>query len=565
MKYCHQCGYPNEDHNQYCEKDGSQLDSVDTSYRFELSTGAFCTSCGHTRSFNDVYCAACGHHALEPTIGFSKVEESLKSVAATGSQVLSQLKQVTKGKRVLDYKTIKSNWLIRPDTKDLSKGALFGLSFLIIMLIFASVLVSFLPNEVQDGLRETFGSKTSTFSLTALTAILLTTNVYWTFNVEKFFTFIDGFDEEVNAVLTNFPVMTEIKYGNYFFALGGIFIMILISVFLFRGAAQRKEIVGRSLGLIGSVSIGLLLLSFFSMDVTFIETMWIRTILTTLLSFVFVIGLGVLLSLRVKGLAYAAQSGLQALIVVTLISTIFGTGYYAYQMNSLLSNEASYEVEEVKPLLMVQGALSNWQSIGHGGTQEFLWETPVISMKLSTSAFGTTVPKEIESSITSVGSSIYEVEGIVENFLDYGELPSGNYATPREFESISPSLIGLARQAADASYANDDIKLERLYEEGIFSWFKVLVIVTFTIYTVFAYRAVYSKETLFIYASVGFAGYLIWQWFLNGHMIVAIKETGITHITSSGINTTSMFFAGALIVLGGALGWILRRNVKPVR
>lgn len=555
MKYCHQCGHPNDDHNQYCENDGIQLESVDTSYRFELSDGAFCTSCGHPRDPQDLYCSSCGHHALEPVIGVNKVEESLKSVAATGSQVLAHLKQATKTKRLPDYKTISSGWLERPQKADVSQGALFGGLFLIVMIAFASILVTLLPDELRDTLREGFGSDASTFSLTAMITILLTANVYWSFSAEKFFSFTNQFDEEVNQILANFPIIAEAKFGNYMFALGGIFVLLVFSYFLFRGGIGRNEITGRFLGLSGTIGAGILVLSFFALDVTFIDTAWVRTIVTTLLSLFVVIGLGLFLSLKADGILRAAQRGILALLVVTLVSTVFGTGYYMYQMNALLSNEDSYSVDEVKPLLLVQGALSNWQSVGHGGKQGVTLETPYASMALSTSAFGTTVPNEIEASIANVGSSIDGFDGMLEEIFYYEELPDEGYRPTRELETLSPSVIGLLRQMVDAEYANDEVELERLMNEGIFSWFNVLVIGSLLIYAAFAYRVVRSKETLFAYTVAPFVVYLVWQWFLNGHIVVTVKDVGIMQLTASGMNITSLFVAASLIIGGGLIGW----------
>lgn len=84
MRYCHQCGHANEDHNQYCERDGVQLEGTDTTYRFDVSTGQFCTSCGTARASHELYCHACGQTALEPSTSVNQMEESLRTVAATG-------------------------------------------------------------------------------------------------------------------------------------------------------------------------------------------------------------------------------------------------------------------------------------------------------------------------------------------------------------------------------------------------------------------------------------------------------------------------------------------------
>ena len=564
MKYCHQCGHPNDEQAQYCERDGVLLESLDTSYKFEMHHGEYCTSCGSARESHHVYCGTCGHHTLEPKIGINRVEESLKSVAATGSQVLSQLKRATTTGQIPDYKQVLQRLSIRPDASNLLRGAVFGIVFFAVVSIFAALLVSFIPYEIRSGLTEVFGSEASTFKIFSLIAVILLTNLYWSLNVENLLSVTDELDSESLSFLSQYPMVLDGRLGNYFFAFGGVLLVMGLSFLLFRNVKSLQEGWGRFVGMFLALIIGHVFLSLFAMDLTFIESNWIVTTLTTWFSFALAIGLGVLLSVRLDGIWKAAQQGGRAIITVTILTTLIGGTYIGYQMmkvNELSSDMMGYysglESTEVP---IGQGLIANWQTVGHGGTQELEMQSPVLSLSIGSSPFGSATPKEIETSVYQLGEGLSDLEYMIEDMVEYGEFPREGYAVTKELPTLSTSFVGLVRQAAEASYAQDDVELERLYNEGVFSWFKVLVFLNILIYAAFAYRTVLSKEQFTAFVVAPFLIYLIWQWFLGGGMTFAVGKREVFELSIHNFSFVGVLITLAVMTAGGTIGWVLNRK-----
>ncbi|MGI1822838.1 zinc ribbon domain-containing protein [Exiguobacterium sp. TRN 1102] len=564
MKYCHQCGHPNDEQAQYCERDGVLLESMDTSYKFEMNNGEYCTSCGSAREAHHVYCRTCGHHTLEPRIGINRVEESLKSVAATGSQVLSQLKRATTTGQLPDYKQALQRLSIRPDASNLVRGAVFGIVFLAVVSLFAALLVSYIPYEIRSGLTEVFGSEASTFKIFSLIAVILLTNLYWSLNVENLLSVTDELDSESLSFLSQYPMMLDGRLGNYFFAFGGVLLVMGLGFLLFRNAKSLQEGWGRFVGMFLALIIGHVFLSLFAMDLTFIESNWILNTLTTWFSFALAIGLGALLSVRLNGIWKAAQQGGRAIITVTILTTLIGGTYLGYQLmkvNELSSDMMGYYsgLESTK-VPVGQGLIANWQIVGHGGTQKLEMQSPILSLSIGSSPFGSATPKEIETSVSQLGDGLSDLEYMIEDMVEYGEFPRESYAVTKELPTLSTSFVGLVRQAAEASYAQDDEKLERLYNEGIFSWFKVLVFLNILIYAAFAYRTVLSKEQLAAFVVAPFLIYLIWQWFLGGGMTFAVGKREVFEVSIHNFSFMGVLITLAVMTAGGTIGWLLNRK-----
>lgn len=564
MKYCHQCGHPNDEQAQYCERDGVLLESMDTSYKFEMNTGEYCTSCGSAREAHHVYCGTCGHHTLEPRIGINRVEESLKSVAATGSQVLSQLKRATTTGQLPDYKQALQRLSIRPDASNLVRGAVFGIVFLAVVSLFAALLVSYIPYEIRSGLTEVFGSEASTFKIFSLIAVILLTNLYWSLNVENLLSVTDELDSESLSFLSQYPMMLDGRLGNYFFAFGGVLLVMGLGFLLFRNVKSLQEGWGRFVGMFLALIIGHVFLSLFAMDLTFIESNWILTTLTTWFSFALAIGLGALLSVRLNGIWKAAQQGGRAIVTVTILTTLIGGTYLGYQLmkvNELSSDMMGYYsgLESTK-VPVGQGLIANWQTVGHGGTQELEIQSPILSLSIGSSPFGSATPKEIETSVSQLGDGLSDLEYMIEDMVEYGEFPREGYAVTKELPTLSTSFVGLVRQAAEATYAQDDEELERLYNEGIFSWFKVLVFLNILIYAAFAYRNVLSKEHLAAFVVAPFIIYLIWQWFLGGEMTFAVGKREVFEVSIHNLSFMGVLITLAVMTAGGTIGWLLNRK-----
>ncbi|MEJ6528836.1 zinc ribbon domain-containing protein [Exiguobacterium sp. USCH10] len=564
MKYCHQCGHPNDEQAQYCERDGVLLESMDTSYKFEMHQGEYCTSCGSAREAHHVYCGACGHHTLEPKIGINRVEESLKSVAATGSQVLSQLKRATTARQLPDYKQALQRFSVRPDASSLIRGAVFGMVFLAVVSAFAAFFLSLIPYEIRYGLTEVFGSEASTFKMFSLIAVTLVANLYWSLNVENLLSVADELDDESLSFLSQYPMVLDGRLGNYFFAFGGVLLVIGLAFFLFRHIKTFQEGWGRFVGMFLTLVIGHVFLSLFATDLIFIESNWIVTTLTTWLSFALAIGIGLLLSARFDGIWKAAQQGGRAIITVTILTTLIGGTYLGYQMvklNELSSDMIGYYIgSESTEVAVGQGLVANWQTVGHGGTQEVEIQSPILSLSIGSSPFGSATPKEIETSVYQLGDGFSDLEYMIEDMVEYGEFPREGYAATKELPTLSPSVIGLIRQAAEASYAQDDVELERLYNEGIFSWFKVLVFVNLLIYAAFAYRTVVSKERLLAFVAAPFLIYLIWQWFLGGGMTFTVGERDVFALSIHNFSFVGVLITLGIMTAGGSIGWLFGRN-----
>ena len=569
MRYCHQCGHQNDEIAQYCENDGVRLESLDTSYRYEMQSGDYCTSCGHAREVHHVYCESCGYHMLEPKIGINRVEESFKSVAATGSQVFSHLKRATEVRKLPKLKNALYLTGIRPNLSSLIRGCMSGIIFITLVIMLATLIVLLIPADTKIGLSEMFGNEASSFKLFSLISVILIANIYWSLDIESMLTVGDELDSEAFSFLSKYPMMLDGKIGNSFFAFGGVLLVICLAFLLFRNVKSWQEGYGRFIGMFFTLVVSYVFLSFFAMDLTFINLNWFLTTSTTWFSFALAIGLGALLSLRVDGIWKAAQQGGRAIIIVTIFTTIIGTTYGGYQVMKLseIVEEAppGYEIATVEiPALAVvgQSLTSNWQNIGHGGTQSLEMQSPIISLSVGSSPFGSATPKEIEKNMYQLNDGITNFEYMIEDIVEYGEFPDERYAITKELPTLSPSLSGLIRKVTGASFAEDEVELERLYNEGIFSWFTVLVFINVIIYAAFAYRTVVTTKELIAFVGCPFSIYLIWQWLLNGGMIFTIGERALFEVSIDNLGFISVLISFGVIMVGGVIGWVLNRKNK---
>lgn len=397
MRYCHQCGHANEDHNQYCERDGVQLEGTDTTYRFDVSTGQFCTSCGTARASHELYCHACGQTALEPSTSVNRMEESLRTVAATGTQVMSQLRRVAgnrDGATKLSFST-ESLRSLRVNQTDVVRGTLFGLGFLLVLLLIAGSLVAMLPAEAIPSLADELEINISSFNATMFLAFLIGVKVYWSVTTEQVNQFIASLGAGIGDFL-RIEGAVDAQFGNYFMMYGGIFLMIAVVYVLIRQTSTLSSVLSRMAGFMVTVLVGYGLIYAFAFHPPLFEVAWLKTIAATTLMLLFTLGLAYLISMPFQGEWKIAQQGVRALLTVTLVSTFVGIGYFGLQLSKIDEGERLDFVDSEEMMYLTgQAASMNWQTIGHGGEQALSLQSPLGSYEIGMSLFGETAQKKL--------------------------------------------------------------------------------------------------------------------------------------------------------------------------
>lgn len=556
MKYCHQCGHANEAHHQYCERDGVLLETTDTSYHFDVSKAQFCTSCGEARQSYDVYCHSCGQTALEPKIGVNRVEESLKSVAATGSQVMSQLRQVAQQRSVgKPWKQVPSSLsrLTFYPTEAL-QGVFFSLGFLIVIALFAAGVVSILSGEQLSSLGDELQGEVSFFNLTMLLAFLSGANVYWEITTAQINQFITSLGADLSE-LFQVDIAASIQIGNFFMTYGGVFLMLLVLYVLLRQASSWQHVVSRFVGFIGMTLVGYGVFYAFAFRVPMVEVAWLRTLGVTLLMLLFVAGLAYLLAAPLEREWKVVQQGVRALVATTLLSTILGIGYLLVQVNKFEDEQFLDFIDQGGTFVLVgQAASLNWQTMGHAGEQSLSMQSPFGSYALGMSLFGETAPNAIDSSVEQVSNQFGGVEEILYNALFEGDQPDIVLSEPRTITTVSPMILGTMSELGQAERAQDEARADELYQDGVFPWLLLLIGFNVLLYAWFAMRVVTSLQHGLWYVGAALIGFIIWQWFLQTGMFIEMNGSSILNVSTDGISFIGMLAALVLMAFGALLG-----------
>lgn len=561
MRYCHQCGHANEDHNQYCERDGVQLEGTDTTYRFDVSTGQFCTSCGTARASHELYCHACGQTALEPSTSVNRMEESLRTVAATGTQVMSQLRRVA-GKRdgstKLSFST-ESLRSLRVNQTDVVRGALFGLGFLLVLLLIAGSLVAMLPAEAIPSLADELEINISSFNATMFLAFLIGAKVYWSVTTEQVNQFIAN---EGGGAADYWQVdgFASAQFGNYFMMYGGIFLMIAAVYVLIRQTSTLSSVLSRMAGFLVTVLVGYALIYAFAFHPPLFEIAWLKTIAATTLMLLFTLGLAYLITMPFQGGWKIAQQGVRALLTVTLVSTFVGIGYFGLQLNKIDEGERLEFVDSEELMYLTGQAVSmNWQTIGHGGEQSLWVQSPMGSYEMGMSLFGDTAPRKIEKAIETMNEEVGGVEDFILDSVYLNTKPELSVGEPIDVMTVSPMIFGTLTEMYEADLANDETRSEALYEDGVFSWLLILLVLNVVIYAAFAKGYIHSWQAGIWFVAPALLAFIVWQWFLNNGMFVELNEVLIFGIATEGLSIAGTFIALVLITLGALLGWGMKK------
>ena len=557
MRYCHQCGHANEDHNQYCERDGVQLEGTDTTYRFDVSTGQFCTSCGTARASHELYCHACGQTALEPSTSVNRMEESLRTVAATGTQVMSQLRRVA-GKRdgvtKLSFST-ESLRSLRVNQTDVVRGALFGLGFLLVLLLIAGSLVAMLPAEAIPSLADGLEINISSFNATMFLAFLIGAKVYWSVTTEQVNQFIASLGDFLRI-----EGAVDAQFGNYFMMYGGIFLMIATVYLLIRQTSSLSDVLNRMVGFMVTVLVGYALIYAFAFHPPLFEIAWLKTIAATTLMLLFTLGLAYLITMPFQGEWKNAQQGVRALLTVTLVSTFVGIGYFGLQLSKIDEGERLEFVDSEEMLYLTgQAASMNWQTIGHGGEQALSLQSPLGSYEIGMSLFGETAPEKITNSIETVSEGFGGVEDVLWQSFSDTEGPANSIGKPVDMMTISPMIFGTLTEMYEADLANDETRSEALYEDGVFSWLLLLLVLNVVIYAAFAKGYIHSWQAGIWFVAPALIAFIVWQWFLNNGMFVELNEVLIFGVATDGLSIAGTFIALVLITLGALFGWGMKK------
>ncbi|WP_214703320.1 MULTISPECIES: zinc ribbon domain-containing protein [unclassified Exiguobacterium] len=561
MRYCHQCGHANEDHNQYCERDGVQLEVTDTTYRFDVSTGQFCTSCGTARASHELYCHACGQTALEPATSVNRVEESLRTVAATGTQVMSQLRRVA-GKRdgvtKLSFST-ESFRSLRMNQTDVVRGSLFGIGFLLILLLIAGSLVAMLPAETIPSLADELEINISSFNATMFLAFLIGAKVYWSVTTEQVNQFIASLGAGIGDFL-RIEGSVDAQFGNYFMMYGGIFLMITIVFFLIRHTSTMSDVLSRMAGFIVTVLVGYGLVYAFAFHPPLFEVAWFKTISSTFLMLLFTLGLAYLITMPFQGEWKIAQQGVRGLLTVTLVSTFVGIGYFGFQLSKIDEGERLEFVDSEEMLYLTgQAASMNWQTIGHGGEQSLMLQSPLGSYEIGMSLFGDTAPQKITNSIETVSEGFGGVEDVLWQSFSNDEGPVNSIGKSADMLTVSPMIFGTLTEMYEAELANDDARYDALYQEGVFSWLLILLVLNIVIYAMFAKGHIHSWKSGIWFIAPAIIGFIVWQWFLNNGMFVELSDIPILGVATDGLSIAGTFIALVLITIGALLGWGMKK------
>ncbi|WP_031422609.1 zinc ribbon domain-containing protein [Exiguobacterium sp. NG55] len=561
MRYCHQCGHANEDHNQYCERDGVQLEGTDTTYRFDVSTGQFCTSCGTARASHELYCHACGQTALEPSTSVNRMEESLRTVAATGTQVMSQLRRVAgnrDGATKLSFST-ESLRSLRVNQTDVVRGALFGLGFLLVLLLIAGSLVAMLPAEAIPSLADELEINISSFNATMFLAFLIGAKVYWSVTTEQVNQFIASLGAGIGDFL-RIEGAVDAQFGNYFMMYGGIFLMIATVYVLIRQTSTLSDVLSRMAGLLVTVLVGYGLIYAFAFHPPLFEVAWLKTIAATTLMLLFTLGLAYLITMPFQGEWKITQQGVRALLTVTLVSTFVGIGYFGLQLSKIDEGERLEFVDSEEMLYLTgQAASMNWQTIGHGGEQALSLQSPLGSYEIGMSLFGETAPEKIANSIETVSEGFGGVEDVLWQSFSDTEGPANSIGKPVDMMTVSPMIFGTLTEIYEADLANDDTRSEALYKDGIFSWLLILLVLNVVIYAMFAKGHVHSWQAGIWFVAPALLAFIVWQWFLNNGMFVELNGVRILGVATDGLSIAGTFIALVLITLGALLGWGMKK------
>lgn len=561
MRYCHQCGHVNEDHNQYCERDGVQLEGTDTSYRFEVSTGQFCTSCGNARAAHELYCHACGQTALEPSTSVNRMEESLRTVAATGTQVMSQLRRVA-GKRdgamKLSFST-ESLRSLRINQTDVVRGSMLGLGFLFVLLLIAGSLVAMLPAEAIPSLADELEINISSFNATMFLAFLIGAKVYWSVTTEQVNQFIASLGAGIGDFL-RIEGAVDAQFGNYFMMYGGIFLMIAVVYVLIRQTSTLSDVFSRMAGFMVTVLVGYGLIYAFAFHPPLFEVAWIKTIAATTLMVLFALGLAYLITMPFQGKWKIAQQGVRALLTVTLVSTFVGIGYFGLQLSKIDEGERLEFVDSEEMLYLTgQAASMNWQTIGHGGEQALSLQSPLGSYEIGMSLFGETAPEKIANSIETVSEGFGGVEDVLWQSFSDTEGPANSIGKPVDMITVSPMIFGTLTEMYEADLANDETRSEALYKDGVFSWLLILLVLNVVIYAMFAKGHVHSWQAGIWFVAPALLAFIVWQWFLNNGMFVELNGVRILGVATDGMSIAGTFIALVLITMGALLGWGMKK------
>lgn len=561
MRYCHQCGHANEDHNQYCERDGVQLEGTDTSYRFDVSTGQFCTSCGNARAAHELYCHACGQTALEPSTSVNRMEESLRTVAATGTQVMSQLRRVA-GKRdgamKLSFST-ESLRSLRINQTDVVRGSMLGLGFLFVLLLIAGSLVAMLPAEAIPSLADELEINISSFNATMFLAFLIGAKVYWSVTTEQVNQFIASLGAGIGDFL-RIEGAVDAQFGNYFMMYGGIFLMIAVVYVLIRQTSTLSDVLSRMAGFMVTVLVGYGLIYAFAFHPPLFEVAWIKTIAATTLMVLFALGLAYLITMPFQGEWKIAQQGVRALLTVTLVSTFAGIGYFGLQLSKIDEGERLEFVDSEEMLYLTgQAASMNWQTIGHGGEQALSLQSPLGSYEIGMSLFGETAPEKIANSIETVSEGFGGVEDVLWQSFSDTEGPANSIGKPVDMITVSPMIFGTLTEMYEADLANDETRSEALYKDGVFSWLLILLVLNVVIYAMFAKGHVHSWQAGIWFVAPALLAFIVWQWFLNNGMFVELNGVRILGVATDGMSIAGTFIALVLITMGALLGWGMKK------
>lgn len=561
MRYCHQCGHANEDHNQYCEGDGVQLEGTDTTYRFDVSTGQFCTSCGTARASHELYCHACGQTALEPSTSINRMEESLRTVAATGTQVMSQLRRVA-GKRdgatKLSFST-ESLRSLRVNQTDVVRGALFGLGFLLVLLLIAGSLVAMLPAEAIPSLADELEINISSFNATMFLAFLIGAKVYWSVTTEQVNQFIASLGAGIGDFL-RIEGAVDAQFGNYFMMYGGIFLMIATVYVLIRQTSTLNDVLSRMAGFLVTVLVGYGLIYAFAFHPPLFEIAWLKTIAATTLMLLFTLGLAYLITMPFQGEWKIVQQGVRALLTVTLVSTFVGIGYFGLQLSKIDEGERLEFVDSEEMMYLTgQAASMNWQTIGHGGEQALSLQSPLGSYEIGMSLFGETAPEKITNSIETVSEGFGGVEDVLWQSFSDTEGPANSIGKPVDMMTVSPMIFGTLTEMYEADLANDETRSEALYEDGVFPWLLILLVLNVVIYAMFAKGYIHSWQAGIWFVAPALLAFIVWQWFLNNGMFVELNEVLIFGVATDGLSIAGTFIALVLITLGALLGWGMKK------
>lgn len=416
-----------------------------------------------------------------------------------------------------------------------------------------------LPAEAIPSLADELEINISSFNATMFLAFLIGAKVYWSVTTEQVNQFITSLGAGIGDFL-RIEGAVDAQFGNYFMMYGGIFLMIAIVYVLIRQTSTLSDVLSRMAGFMVTVLVGYGLIYAFAFHPPLFEIAWLKTIAASTLMLLFTLGLAYLIAMPFQGEWKIAQQGVRALLTVTLVSTFVGIGYFGLQLSKIDEGERLEFVDSEEMMYLTgQAASMNWQTIGHGGEQALSLQSPLGSYEIGMSLFGETAPEKITNSIETVSEGFGGVEDVLWQSFSDTEGPANSIGKPVDMMTVSPMIFGTLTEMYEADLANDETRSEALYEDGVFSWLLLLLVLNVVIYAAFAKGYIHSWQAGIWFVAPALLAFIVWQWFLNNGMFVELNEVLIFGVATDGLSIAGTFIALVLITLGALLGWGMKK------